>query len=208
MNHYRGRSVETMRTPALTHRVYSHTIRLLTERNVTPIEAVEPLAHILLPDVKMALEAEGVARQEILEAEDQIIDALEGARNWSVRYALPKTFFNGQSKEWRVDPEVLIENRIVPVPNETMNAIICAQLSDLFSEGDLLSIPGFVLKRIEGYDQDESPIYRVHLDLKPRSHGFIVPLFDHNRLIKALRVFRHRNDERPFILRSLRVEAP
>ncbi len=95
------------------------------------------------------------------------------------------------------DENLIIESRIVCVPNFILNACVCEALEKEFARSEILTVEGFILR--EGY-------IRLDVDEKISARGFMMPVFRNGR-ISAMKVFRYPKDTRPFILRSRKTEV-
>jgi hypothetical protein len=96
---------------------------------------------------------------------------------------------------------LIFNNRIVPIPGNITNALLCGIMAENFTESELRLCGVFT--KIRGSDINGEPSEVWRLDISPHysRKGFILPIIERG-IIADLCVFRHPNDNRPFILRA------
>lgn len=91
----------------------------------------------------------------------------------------------------RFDADTLWGLGVCRVPNAILNALVCGKLAATFGD---LSVCG-CFYQIEGW-------WRLDVDDKYAGKGLLLPVYARaTRLIYAMSVYRHPDDERPFILK-------
>lgn len=186
----------------LEHLVYDRLLEALEDREVIYSVTQEVAPFIFHPRAeKLMREVEGWSQLSIDQSKSSIVDALQDHPQYEVTRVGPKALYKQLELEGRED--LIQDNRIVPVPGKIVNTLVCGHLLTLFSESELLSCPGFVMKRYEPELDNEEAFYGLRLDLDDylARSGFIVPV-QRGGLIRALKVFKYPKDERPFILKS------
>lgn len=95
-----------------------------------------------------------------------------------------------------IDDETIDSILIRSIPTYTANLVVCAEIAKLY--GQLFDVEGFYLLR---------GCWLLDVDEKLSERGLIIPVRNRVLQIVALRVFRHSQDERPFILKTRRSES-
>lgn len=186
---------------SLRHNVYDRLLEALLDRRIVDALTGEVYEY-LHPRTKALMVREGLTPLQVAQIESSGIDLLEFDTGYEVRRALPRNFYSILNREGRSGG--LFDKRVAPIPSRLLNAIVCSHLlRNYFSQSELLSVPGFVLKRYEPEFDGEEAVYSARLDIEPywARQGCIVPV-TRGPLIQALQVFRYPKDSRPFILRS------
>jgi hypothetical protein len=93
--------------------------------------------------------------------------------------------------DWGIDDQIICRLGLVSIPTYTLNLLACQALAEKF--GDLSDIPGFFRLR---------NCWRMDLDEELSGRGLILPIRNYRMQIVALRVFRHTQDQFPFILKT------
>jgi hypothetical protein len=163
------------------HRIYNRFLELLSNARIRSIQSGKILPYIFHPSAEMP-ERAGLETEIIDDAENYL-------SNYEVVRDVPARLHNELR---RGEKDLIVNNRIVPLPGFILNALVCESLGKEFSRADVLACGGFILR--ENY-------VRLDLDETYSKSGFLMPVKT-NGLITALRVFRFPNDERPFILKS------
>lgn len=177
--------------------VYHMLLSLLRNKQVLNTECSKIIHFLLHAETKRILrERFGWSKADIRQIENSIIRNVEGME---IVLDAPRTLYNQLKKVNLTD--FFFKSGAVAVPGRVLNALICQELLETFTENELLSVPGF----IKIYDLDEQgkrvASLRLDLDAKLARQGFLIPVMQ-NGLIISLKVFRRPNDENPFILRS------
>lgn len=182
----------------LNHCVYDRTLELLAARQAEWADDGSTLTSPLLPGTKRYLLLDGHTQLENAQAESQLLDTADCMRNLVVKQLVPSALHFELSPYGQQDQ--IMDNRIVPVPNHKQNLATCEKLMALFSELQLLSVPGFGRGRVL-YDGTRTHTLYLNLSSALAEDGFIVPVRQKGR-ISGLRIFRNPHDEHPFILKS------
>ena len=183
------------------HRIYDRLLTLLSNPQIRVKETGAILPYVLHPLTKQSLMSEdGFTVQEIAELEAQIInDADENLNAYEVIHDAPAALYHELKKVG--DEDLIFDNRMVSLPDPIINALVCEALQKEFARKTLLGCDGF----IEYRGADENGVLhkaiRIDVDGWIVRQGFMMPDYRYG-LIRALRVFRHPQDERPFRLKS------
>jgi hypothetical protein len=158
----------------------------------------------ILPSVLSPLTVNGFLEsgwtdQEIYEIEKCVINDI-GNRNWAeILQDIPRNLANNLRK---VDLDHLIfEQRVVAVPNNITNSIICDQLATRYSEDELESCGCFVSVIDSEHDDPDCKFWRLDVGDHLIRNGFLMPKIE-DGFIAGIWAFRHPNDQKPFLLRA------
>jgi hypothetical protein len=160
----------------------------------------ERLPHVLIPETVTALLSEGWTWRELRHLVDSILNDADHWGGFTVERDVPKRLYRELAKVG--DEGLVAENRIVEIPSRVVNAMLCDEISTRFNANELRSCDCF----IEKVHLDEQGIYhsswRLDVETRYRSAGFLVPLYDREGLIFGLKVFRYPHDPKPFRLKT------
>lgn len=169
------------------HAIYDRLITMLEGKPAAP-------SLVLHGKAKFALQAlHGMTKSEIAELESSIVEALPVRRD---RSTIPQELYRALGKTG--ETAKIFEKRIVCVPDEDLNLLVCEKLLKDFSINVLLACPGFIMKNS----------MLLMLDVGPHlfKRGFIIPHADKG-LIVELEVYRNIEDGSPFKLKSKNTEG-
>lgn len=179
------------------HRVFARLIAFLENKWIKHRGQILP--SVLHPSTVQALLESDWTQNDIDEAEDSVYDDANYFRETEVWRSVPRGAFSELKK--RNLERYIFDQKVVGIPNESVNRSACAELARRFSPSDLRLCNCFVQVRATDIG---CLVWRIDIDERYSGKGFFVPVTDSDGLIKDLRVFRHLNDQRPFILRARR----
>lgn len=156
------------------------------------------MPYILHPKVAAVLQEE-LSAEEVRDLENLILQDAESSTKFEVLRNAPLYLYRDLIKEDEV--YLIDEHRIVYLPDLIENACICEALEKEFSRTEILSCKGFIKKQIRDQKGVIHSVIRLDIDDKIIRRGFMMPNIEHG-LITGLKVYRHPDDQYPFILRS------
>ena len=164
------------------HRIYNRFLELLSNARIRCIRNGRILPYIFHPSA-------AIPERAVLEA-----GILDDAEHYLVNYEVVRDVPGRLHDELRRrgENDLIVKNRIVPLPGFILNALVCESLEKEFSRAAVLTCDGFILR---------GNYIRLDIDETFSKSGFLMPVKS-DGLITALRLFRYPNDERPFILKS------
>lgn len=185
---------------ALTDRIYRVVLFYLRNPRLRKVSNANEDGFRLHEITRRTLSKEnGLSTQEIDALEDSIRSDIDAIQYGEIVQDVPRAL-NAELKKDRLE-EAVSKHGIAPLPSPLENALICAELLKQFSQNELLRCPGFALFTKLDIDGKPVTVIRLDIDASIVRNGFIVPIIK-SRMINSLRVYRHPNDTRPFILRS------
>lgn len=176
------------------HHIYSRLLELLSNPKIKPF--------VLHPNTKKVLQSEdGFTNEQIHALEVQIIKDAEYLPGYEVFRDAPAALYYALSRT--DETNLIFENQIVPLPNDVLNTIVCTELQKELERKSLLACEGFIESRATDGNGVIRKTVRLDFDVDSKiiGRGFMLPVY-RNGLISALKVFRHPEDAKPFILRT------
>jgi hypothetical protein len=182
------------------HKIYDRLLDLLSNAQIKTEDGGAALPFILHAKTKDALRSEdGLSNWQVAKLETRITKNAEYLRGFDVTADAPAALYYALQKTDEIS--LIFENRIAPLPNMILNALVCIELVKEFGRKTLLACDGFI--EVRAIDEAGIIHKSIRLDIGGWviRNGFMVPVY-RNGLVSALKIFRNHRDERPFRLQS------